>query len=201
MAFKILFLFFIFFKGIISNIFDTFHTGTISNNASIIDITDYSNLFPLITTEGNIYTGMTLNKVCETNSKIMKVSAAATYDNNFILLACSEDYLLSKININSGEETSLLTYDQFNISTEYLNYSCSICLSNNIAYIGIPQIINYTLTKNIIKVALSSNDNNGPIVNNQMIYYFDDQYTNLHNITYSRQISCEIISPEDSPRD
>ena len=119
----------------------------------------------------------------------------------YILLACSGDYLLSKINIYSGEETLLLTYDQFNISTEYLNYSCSICLSNNITYIGIPQIINYTLTKNIIKVELSSNDNNGPIANDQMIYSFDDQLIEFHNITYSRQISCEIIFPVNSEND
>ena len=201
---KIFFLFFLIkIKIFLSDYFESFQHGNISENASIIDITDYNNLFLLITTEKNIYKGITPNKISETQSKIMNISAAATYDNNFILLACSEDYLLSKINIISGEEIFLLSYAQFNLSIEFLNYySCSICLSNNIAYIGIPQTFNGTLTKNIIKVELSNpNDNNGPIVNNQMIYSFDYQLTNLNNITFSRQISCEIIYPKDSPND
>ena len=157
MVFNRLFLFFLFIqiKVILSVYFESFQYGNISENASIIDITDYNNLSLLITTEKKIYTGMTPNKISETNSKIIKLSAAATYDNNFILLACSEDYLLSKINIYSGEETSLLSYAQFNFSIKSLNeYSCSICLSNNIAYIGIPQTIEYNLTKYLQKILL-----------------------------------------------
>ena len=106
MVFKRLFLFFIFIqiKIFLFVYFESFQYGNISENASIIDITDYNNLSLLITTEKNIYTGMTPNKISKTNSKIMELSAAATYNNNFILLACSEDYLLSKINIISGKK-------------------------------------------------------------------------------------------------
>ena len=120
MIFKRMILFFIFIKikVILSEYFESFQYGDISENASLIDITDYNNLFLLLTTDKNIYTGMTPNKVSETQSKIMNTSAATTYDNNFILLACSEDYLLSKINITSGEEISLLSYTQFSLSTE-----------------------------------------------------------------------------------
>ena len=189
-------------KGIFTNIFDSFESGNISDNASIIDITDYNNLFLLVTTEGNIYTGIIPNKKSKTQSKIMNISAAATYDNNNILLSCSEDYLLSKINIFTGEEIPLLSYNQFSLSIESLNYSCSICLSNNIAYIGIPQIINNNLTKKNIKVELTnSNESNGTIINNTMIYTLDYQLTNLQKINFARQISCEIISPYNSISD
>ena len=76
MVFKRLFLFFIFIqiKIFLFVYFESFQYGNISENASIIDITDYNNLFPLITTEQCIYIGMTPNKTCETNSKIYSFS-------------------------------------------------------------------------------------------------------------------------------
>ena len=145
MEFKRLFLLFIFFKTFISEYFESMEVGSISDNASIIDITDYNNLYLLITTEKYIYTGMPPNKASETQSKIMNISAAVTYDNNYILLACSENYLLSIININSRVEMRLLNYEDAQLTIEYLNYSCSICFKNNISYIGIPQIIENSL--------------------------------------------------------
>ena len=186
-------------KDSFTEYFETFQQGIISNNASLIDITDYHNIFPFITSEGHIYTGMEPNLKSETNSKLLNISAAATYDNNFILIACTENHLLSKININSGEETSLLSYNQFSLTIESLNYSCSICILNNIAYIGIPQIISNNLIKNVIKVELiNENDNYGPVVSMQTLFTFDYLLSNLENITYTRQISCEIISPVNS---
>ena len=152
-----------------------YQISNLNEQGSIIDVTDYHNLYLLITTEKTIYTGMTPIKRSETHSKILNISAAATYNNNYFLLACSEDYLLSKIEISSGQEIPLLNYDQFNLTIEYLNYSCSICLSNNFVYIGMPQIIDYKLIKNIIKVELSNPFySNEPInLNNQMKYTSD----------------------------
>ena len=108
------------------NLLSYFENNTIaailSQNTSIIDITDYHNLYPLITADKIIYTGMPPNKTCETISNIINITAAATYDNNYILLACTGDYLLSKINIYTGEEVPLVNYSKISLSIENLNY-------------------------------------------------------------------------------
>ena len=200
LTYKKIFIFFILtqFKLIFSEYFESFQYGNISINASIIDITDYNDVYPLITTDRQIYAGMTPIKLSVTNSSIINISAAATYNNNYILLACSEKYLLSKINIYTGEEIFLLSYDIFDLSIESLNYSCSICYSNNIAYVGIIQIINNTLQKNVIKIKLEEQDDYKTIVKNQTIYTLDYLLPLLKSKNFTRQISCEIILPKDS---
>ena len=176
--------------------FDSFESGNITNNANMIDITDYHKLYLLVTTQNNIYKGMSHTEISTTNSKIMKISAVVTYDTNYIILACSENYLLSKIKIETGDEEPLLTYDKFNLNITNLNYLCSICALDNIVYIGISQIISNSLQNNIIKIELINNiDNNMTNVINEKIYSFDYQLTNLDTIIYKRQISCEIIEP------
>ena len=147
---------------------------------------------------------------------------------------------MSKINIYTGEEINLLSYNIFNLSIESLNYTCSICYSNNIVYVGIIKIINNTLEKNFIKIELDEtivsnqyyeneanednqnesneiiesnqynsneiilvnyNDKNETIVKNQTIYSFDYLLPIFTNKNFTRQISCEIISPTNSSSD
>ena len=176
--------------------FNSFRSGNITKNANMIDITDYHKLYLLITTEKKIYTGITPVQISTTNSNIIKISAVATYDTNYIILACSENYLLSKIKIETGEEEPLLTYNKFNLDITNLNYLCSISVLDNIFYIGISQVISNSLQNNIIKAELVNNiDNNGTNTINEKIYSFNYQLTNLDKIIYKRQISCEIIEP------
>ena len=106
---------------------------------------------------------MSPNKISSTTSKIINITAGATYDSNYVLLACTEDYLLSKININTGEEVPLVNYQQLSLSIENLNYSCSINIYNNTAYIGISQITDNKLNPNIVKIGLKNiNESDGP---------------------------------------
>lgn len=89
-------------KVLFSKYFDTIITETLNEGASFIDITDYHNIYPIITTDKTIYTDIPPIKRNTTSSNITKFSAGATYDNETILIACTEDYLLSKIDIDSG---------------------------------------------------------------------------------------------------
>ena len=181
-------------KGVLLNYFESVDQGIISENASIIDITDYHNLSLIITTENKIYTGVPPNIKCNTSSQIINISSAATYNEDNIFIACSKEYLLSNINLETGEEESLLTYEQFYLSIISLNYSCSICTLDNITYIGISQIIDNSLINNLIKINLENQDiDKKPILIDQIIYTIDNELTILQNITYPRQISCEII--------
>ena len=195
-----LFVYFLFisqFKEIILNYFENnYQMANLSQNASIIDITDYHNLYIEITTEKNIYTGMPPNKVSSTTSKILNITAAATYDINYLLIACTEDYLLSKININTGEETPLFNYSYYGFSIENLNYTCSISILNNIVFVGIQQIIDNTLQFNVLKIGLgNANDDNGPIWNSSIMKRtLQTNLTNLGIFIFPRVFSCEVIS-------
>ena len=140
-----LFVYFFFigqFKVILLNYFENnYQLGNLTHEAFIIDITDYHKLFLVITTEKKIYTGIPPNEKNVTNSNIINYTAAATYDTNYVILACTGDYLLSKININTGQEVSLVDYSHLNLSIENLNYTCSISIFDNLVYIGISQIL------------------------------------------------------------
>ena len=193
------FLFISQFKEILLNYFENnYQVANISQNAAIIDITDYYDLYLLITTEKIIYTGMPPTQKSVTTSNIINITVAATYDTNYVLLACTGDYFLSKININTGEEVPLISYSDLSLSIINVNYTCSISILDNIVYIGIPQILENTkLTKNFFKIVLTNqNDNNGPILGNIQIkkYTLKDNLTNLGNLFYPRILSGEIIS-------
>ena len=130
-----IFLFLLFqIKVFLAKYFDTINTATLNGQKSFIDITDYHNIFPIITTDKTIYTDIPPIERNFTSSNITKLSAAATYDNETILIACTEDYLLSKIDIDSGEETPLVTYEEINVNIP--NFTCSISIYNNDVYIG-----------------------------------------------------------------
>ena len=134
-----LFLISIYIKIIISEYFDSFEIHSLNETASLIDITDYYNLYPIITTNKKIYTGIPPEEKSTTNSKIIDISAEVTYNDKYILMACTENYLLSKINIETGEETSLLLYDEININIP--NCICTVSLRYPFVFIGFSHII------------------------------------------------------------
>ena len=101
-------------KLLFSQYLESFTSSTLNSHASLIDVTDYHNIFPIITSDKKIYTDIPPIERNVTSSKITKFSAAATYNEDTILIACTEDYLLSKIDINSGEETPLVYYNDIN---------------------------------------------------------------------------------------
>ena len=193
----IYFLFIIQFKEILLNYFENnIQVNYLSHNASIIDITDYHNLYLLITTEKIIYTGIPPNKKSKTTSNIINITAAATYNKNYVILACTGDYFLSKININTGEEVPLVNYSYLNLSIIDLNYTCSISILNNYIYIGICQMIKKTsLRYNIIKIELELTKNNEPILGNTIIKHVcSNTLENIGKYRYPRLLSCEAIS-------
>ena len=187
------------FKETLFNYFENnYKIGYLSEQASIIDVTDYHNLYLLITTEKKIYTGIPPNKTSETTSNIINITAAATYDTNYIILACTGDYFLSKINIYTGYEIPLIHYSNVSLSAEKIKYICSISILYNIAYLGIISPLDNILKRTVFKIELTnSNENNGPILNDQIIfkkYTLQSNLTNINDLIYSRLISCEVIS-------
>ena len=133
-------------KLLFSQYFESFNSSTLNSHASFIDITDYDNIFPIITSDKKIYTNIPPIERNVTSSKISKYSAAATYNEDTILIACTEDYLLSKIDIDSGEETPLVSY--IDINSTIPSSICSISRYDDFVYIGMShKIVPFTKIK------------------------------------------------------
>ena len=134
---------------ICSEYLDSLNASKLNEQASLIDITDYYNLSIVITTDKKIYSGIPPSFKSETNSKITNISSAVTYNKNYILMACTEDNLLSQIKIDSGVEIPLVAYGDFNFPYKI----CSISIKNNYVYIGVNNLIvptyKFKIEKNI----------------------------------------------------
>ena len=198
-------------KCFLSEYFDSFQTGNLEGD-SLIDMSDYYNISLVITTDKKIYTGIPPTFKSSTSSKIISISSAVTYNNNYILMACTEDYLLTKISIETGEETPLVNYTKFTKP----NCTCSISTNDNLAYIGISNIIipTYKINKsyfntmddNLIKTdgnsieldSLNYTEINNTNVNNDEDYfiYYDYNNTYLENGVIKIKLKNEVDGNE-----
>jgi hypothetical protein len=98
-----LFLIIYIYSYIVCQINDNFQKGELEHeNSYFIDINDYHNLNLIISTSHKIYTSNSLpNPISTFTAKVENYSMAATYDQNYILVACLNDSLLAKINIST----------------------------------------------------------------------------------------------------
>ena len=133
-----LFLVLIQIKRVLLNYFESFQSNILNSDSSFIDITDYNNLYPIITLDKKIYIDIP-PKEKNITSKLSEISSAVTYNEKFILIACTEEFLLSKINVETGEETPLVSYKDINMNIP--NCSCSLSSKDNYVYIGVSHII------------------------------------------------------------
>mgnify|MGYP002623862319 CR=1 FL=1 len=187
---------------------DNFQQGILeSENSYFIDINDYHNLNLIVTTAQKIYTIDSIpNPISNFSAKVENYSMAATYDLNYILVACLNDSLLTKININTGESTNLLDYSGITIEGGDIlvppTQICSLSIfQNNIVHLAITQ----TYAKEgyedilfnkyyIIKLMLTTNGDLGPIIDDtkeKKIFKFPDEYKKSPSI---RQLRCDFIS-------
>ena len=191
-----LILFIIFFQIIFGQIKDNFDFGTLETTSSIIDVGDYLNKSLILTTSGKIYIGTPLSLLNKTEVKLNKSSYAASCNENYMFVACLEDYLLVKLNINDGSYIPLLSYSDYN-SIVVSNNSCCISIFENIVFIVINQV-NFITNKtinNIIKLNITNKDDiyNGPTINTNVSRQFYKFNFEILRSNTSRDISCETI--------
>ena len=200
---KILFLEYILLKYLtICQINDNFEDGVLeSNGSSILDIADYLNLSLLITSSGNIYNSMSLSLLTNTEASLNVSSSAAVCNENFILVACLQNSLLTKININDGAFQNLIDYSEFDSIIISNKSSCCLSIYENIVSISISQpYLNNKIKNAIITVNIKNKDNiiNGPIIDNDKdskLYIFPFEYSKTGT---TRDISCEFIVEKNS---
>ena len=177
------------FKLINNELSDHFQYGDLSDTGDMINITDYYNLSILVSTSKNIYTGFPPTFKRTITSTITNFSSGVTINENYLLMSCLDGKILTKININTGEETDLCPSLSFSNSSQKI---CSISSYNNKVYLVYTQLDNEVLIPNIIEFTI--NNLNNPICEN---YDTTKKLPSLEPISFDKQISCEIISPVD----
>ena len=196
----------IFFRitNILSQIKDDYTSGILEEgDYDLLDVTDYHELNIIVSSSKNIYTGIPPTKKSQTNANLINATSLITINENYLLAACLEDSFLGKINLSTGQFTSLLFYSDINISTslEAPITTCSLSNIENFIFIGYSKIVyseseeKYYINNIIFKLAINdiSSTTDGPAYNDEIeIAYF--QYPESIVFTLSqRQISCEPI--------
>ena len=182
---------------IFCQIYDNFANGTLElSGSSILDIADYLNLSLLITSSGNIYNATPLSHLTYTGASLNASSAAAVCNENYILVACLQDSLLTKININNGTFQHLIDYSAFDSIIVSNKSSCCLSIYENIVSISISQPYLDNKIKNaVFTVNIKNKDDiiNGPIIDtnkDNKICIFPFEYNKTGT---TRDISCEFI--------
>ena len=187
-------------KIILSQINDNFESGILEseNESDFIDIADYHNLSLIISTSKNIYLATPLSKKTTTNANLNLSSFAATCNDNYVLVSCLEDSLLSKINLETGEATSLIPYENENFGSIYVSkHSCSLSILDNYVFIVVsqPGSSNDMVSLFFIRLNISNknDETDGPIIGENVvmksfIFPYEIQKSNS-----SRDISCETV--------
>ena len=201
---NIFLLIFFLIKNILSQIKDNYTSDILEEgNYDLLDVTDYIDINLILFLSKNIYTGIPPTKKVETNTNLINFTSLITINENYILAACLEDSFLGKINLSTGQFTSLLSYTDINISPslDIPITRCSLSNIDNFIFIGYSKIeyseseekyyINNIIFKLSVKDIGSTTD--GPIYNNEieLVYYQYPESTIL--ILSPRQISCEPI--------
>ena len=200
---KMVIIFFLKVKYYLCQINDNFNRDILEEgNYDLIDITDNFNLSLIVTTAKNIYTGIPPIKRASTNANLINSTSIITINNNYLLAACLSDSLLTKININNGEFSTLINYNEITIEPilEIPITTCSLSFYNNYIFIGYSRIEYFEseINKTNILIKLELNDINnyeeGPNLNTEFppkIFIFPNSTIKTNSF---RQISCEPLN-------
>ena len=177
-------------------IYDDFTRGTLeTGNFNLIDVTDYQNQKIFVTTSKQIFQGIPPTPKSITNAKIINTTSIITINQNYILAACLEDSLLTKININNGQFSSLLSYSDINQNLQIPITICSLSSMGEYVFIGYSKIEYYpkqTNKTNIVIKLKIGNIGSDPYLDGN----FGKKIVNFQSsikTDSARQISCEPL--------
>ena len=185
---------------------DNYETNILEGgNYDLIDIKDYLNLSLIITTSKKIYAGIPPSLKTTTTAKLIKQTSIITINENYILAACLQDSFFTKINLNSGSYTSLISYRDFTSpSLSVPSKSCSITILDNIVFVGYSQnkVISsgwssnyvYNKTMLVLKIPIKNkNSQTGPTLDSySTVEYYPFPLSTVLTDS-SSQIACEPL--------
>ena len=182
---------FFFFKNLFCQINDNYFSGDLEAADYFLDVKDNHDLYLTITSSKKIYAGIPPIFKSSIEAKINSYSSVATYNDNFILVACLEDSLLAKININNGNSETLLNYFEPLVKPEFI---CSLVINIDKINIAISQPSSSggdKLIHKIIKIDIENKDNLE--IDNSSIAIIEVP-NEFPPTSFSHQILCETLT-------
>ena len=167
----------------------------------LLDVVDYHNLHILLSTSGKIYTGIPPSFKAQTNANINNCSSIATLNENYVFVSCLNDSLLGKINIITGDYSTLIQYNDIQTPFDLTVPStiCSLSIFNNLVFIGYTKMnTNDNNKTNIVISANILNKENDPSIelsNDKTFFIFPRTY---YKTTSIRQIGCDVVNHTDN---
>ena len=187
---------FFFFKNLLCQINDNYFSGDLDSADYFLDVKDNNNLSLIITSSKKIYAGIPPTQKSTFESDINYYSSVATYNNDFILIACLNDSLLAKIDINTGTKVTLLNYFDNLVKPEFI---CSLVININKIYIAISQPSSPSgggkLKHKIIKVDIENNENLEIDNSSLAILEIPSEFPPT---SFSHQILCETLTEKET---
>ena len=160
--------------------FDSFQKTNFQELDSLIEINDYYNLSIFLTTNKEIYMGIPPNKTVSVTSsnEFINLTKGVTYDENFLLMVCTGDFLLTKIEIESGIEIPLLNYSNISMTS----YPCGAFSDQDYVYITMSHIVTPQKTEIIYKTNINNYNLESDFYINET-NFISENNTNMTNIT------------------
>ena len=174
---------------------------TLSTGSNLLEFKDYNNIGLFITND-KLFSNLANENptVLFDNQNFESNSVFATYDSDYLLIACSTTNLLGSIKINTGEETTLYLYSNVFERFYQTDDFCSISYLNTYAFVVHTegQGNGNQIKLSVVKIKLTSSSS-GPSIGNSpsRIQFSIPCYTNSD----FKYISCEVINIIDSNTD
>ena len=185
----------------ICQIYDNFTNIILDEDSQFIDVHDYHNKKLIVTTSKKIFTGIPPKLKSTTGANLISSSSALTLDSDYILVSCLKDSLLTKINIKTGNFSSILDYSNSQLSDLNLEVPITTCSLSNIGntiFIGYTRIDYYENEINKTNLIIRLNITNmysddGPEINpSASITYFIFPKSGIKANT-TRHIACQPL--------
>ena len=191
-------IFFIIFFGnnkVKSQDFKTLPAKILEEETELLEVKDYDNI-NLVITKKSLYAGINPELKFSFENEFQSNTVFATYNSEFILGACTNNNLLAYFNINSFEEKSLYTYDNFNFLPE--DSICSLSVLTPYAFIVHTKISGLLIYLSLIRIKLKEDGNTIQLGNSPE--YFKTNISLIGTEDF-KHISCEAILPRSYNQD
>ena len=161
----------------------------LTNETSLMDLNNYEDE-NIIITKKEIFKGINPQKKGEFTEEFPQNVAFVTYNSNYLLVACTNNAILSFININELREVPIYTYEESGLDLK--NNNCSISFLGPYAYVTYVTKTTQVFVNEIrLKIKLDSSN---------LIYEEKSSFTHVIDACQPEDfgyLSCEAIQTSD----
>ena len=179
------------FQKISSQDFQAFTPNILEEDSDLLEVKDYENV-GFIVTKKNLYSRLNMKSPNTFSSEFPSNSVFATYDESYLLTACTTNSLFGFLNVSSLVEETIYEYSDLGVQSN--RYTCSISyLYPNVFVVHSKPTSAIILT--IIRIKLKM------LTNGLYIDGSSQNFTKEINLVTSKNfkyISCEAIFSVDS---